>query len=47
MEKPKYSMIKPNSYNIFPRIQPFKGQYREKTNTITETIPYKKQENNS
>jgi hypothetical protein len=25
MKKPKYSMTKPNLYNIFPRIQHFKG----------------------
>ena len=25
IENPKYSMTKPNSHNIFPRIQPFKG----------------------
>jgi hypothetical protein len=24
MEKPRYSMTKPNLYNIFPQIQPFK-----------------------
>jgi hypothetical protein len=30
MEKPKYSMTKPNSHDIFPGIQPFKGIIKEK-----------------
>jgi hypothetical protein len=25
MEKPRYSMSKTNSHNIFPHIQPYKG----------------------
>jgi hypothetical protein len=26
IEKPRYSMPKPNSHNIFPQIQPYKGK---------------------
>jgi hypothetical protein len=39
MEKPKYSMTKPNSRNIFPQIQPFKriikGKHQHKDGKYT------------
>jgi transglutaminase/protease-like cytokinesis protein 3 len=45
MEKPKYSMTKPNSH-IFPRIQHSKDNKGKTPNTRKENIPEKKQENN-
>jgi hypothetical protein len=41
MEKPKYSMIKPNSHNIFVQIQPFKG-YKGETSTQVQKLHPKK-----
>jgi hypothetical protein len=41
MEKPKYSMIKSNSHNIFPRIQTFKKSM-ENYNTRRETLHHTK-----
>jgi hypothetical protein len=36
MEKPRYSVTKPNLHNIFPQIQ----HYKENANTRMESIPW-------
>jgi hypothetical protein len=46
MEKPKYSMTKPNSHIIFPQIQPFKDNNRKKLIQGQKPGPRKKQESN-
>jgi hypothetical protein len=39
MEKTRYSMTKPNSHNIFPKIQPYKiivdGKHQHKVGNYT------------
>jgi hypothetical protein len=44
MEKPRYSMTKPNLNNIFLLIQPYRGYWKKISNTRRVTTPKKIQE---